>query len=177
MSQSIGEKIKMLRIKLNLTQEELASRAELSKGFISQLERDLTSISVDTLDDILQCLGTNLRDFFNETEPEQVVYPKEDVFVKNQSDIGCEISWLVTNAQKNDLEPIMVDIIPGGRSMIYEPHEGEEFGYIISGNVTLHFGKETFKVRKGDSFNFKAKQEHYIENTGKVLWVSTPPTF
>lgn len=61
---NIGNKIRELRIEKNLTQEELANRAELSKGFISQLERNLTSPSIATLIDILQCLGTNLTEFF-----------------------------------------------------------------------------------------------------------------
>ena len=56
----LGEKIKELRNKQGLTQEELADRAELSKGFISQLERDMTSPSIATLEDLLQCLGTTL---------------------------------------------------------------------------------------------------------------------
>ena len=59
---NIGAKIKQLRQELGLTQEELADRAELSKSFISQLERDLTSPSINTLMDILECLGTNLRE-------------------------------------------------------------------------------------------------------------------
>lgn len=62
----IGEKIKRLRILNGLTQEELADRCELTKGFISQVERDLTSPSIATLVDILESLGTNLRDFFND---------------------------------------------------------------------------------------------------------------
>ena len=70
----IGEKIKNLRIKNALTQEELANRCELTKGFISQLERDLTSPSIATLVDILEGLGTNLRDFFNETTDEKIVF-------------------------------------------------------------------------------------------------------
>lgn len=53
----IGVKIRELRILNGLTQEELADRSELSKGFISQLENDLTSPSISTLEDILQCLG------------------------------------------------------------------------------------------------------------------------
>lgn len=64
---SIGSKLKALRILKGLTQEELADRAELSKGFISQLERDLTSPSIATLMDILQCLGTTIGEFFAET--------------------------------------------------------------------------------------------------------------
>ena len=59
----LGEKIKELRNKQGLTQEELADRAELSKGFISQLERDMTSPSIATLEDLLQCLGTTLGEF------------------------------------------------------------------------------------------------------------------
>ena len=76
----IGEKIKHLRIKNGLTQEELAGRCELSKGFISQLERDLTSPSIATLMDILESLGTNIKDFFNESVYEKVVFKQADVF-------------------------------------------------------------------------------------------------
>lgn len=60
----IGEKIKRLRLKCGLTQEELADRAELSKGFISQLERDLASPSIATLSDVLECLGSTLSEIF-----------------------------------------------------------------------------------------------------------------
>ncbi|MCG4775156.1 helix-turn-helix domain-containing protein, partial [Lawsonibacter sp. DFI.5.51] len=66
----IGEKIKRLRIEKQLTQEELANRCELSKGFISQLENNLTSPSIATLIDILEILGTNLKEFFNEMDNE-----------------------------------------------------------------------------------------------------------
>ena len=73
----IGSKIKELRVLKGLTQEELADRAELSKGFISQLERDLTSPSIATLVDILQCLGTDLKTFFDDTEDDRVVFGKD----------------------------------------------------------------------------------------------------
>ena len=63
---SIGSKIKQLRTFYGLTQEELADRCELTKGYISQLENDLTSPSISTLTDILSALGTNLKSFFNE---------------------------------------------------------------------------------------------------------------
>ncbi len=81
----IGLKLKELRILKGLTQEELADRAELSKGFISQLERNLTSPSIATLTDILQCLGTTLGEFFNETPEEQIVFGRADYFEKTDS--------------------------------------------------------------------------------------------
>ena len=83
----LGEKIKELRNRQGLTQEELADRAELSKGFISQLERDMTSPSIATLEDLLQCLGTTLGEFFNEEqEEEQIVFTEEDFFVKKDEE-------------------------------------------------------------------------------------------
>ena len=68
----IGPKIKRLRIRNGLTLEELASRCELTKGFLSQLERDLASPSIATLEDILEALGTSLSEFFQEEREEKV---------------------------------------------------------------------------------------------------------
>ena len=73
---NIGGKIKRLRIANQLTLEELANRSELTKGFLSQVERNLTSPSIATLEDILEALGTTLHDFFNETQEEQIVFKK-----------------------------------------------------------------------------------------------------
>ena len=80
----IGNKIKELRILYSLTQQELADRLELSKGFISQLERNLTSPSVGTLLDIIQCLGTTPAEFFADDEPAQLVFKNEDYFEKEE---------------------------------------------------------------------------------------------
>lgn len=74
----IGAKIKALRIANDLTLEELASRSELTKGFLSQLERDLTSPSISTLEDILEALGTNLSEFFAAEPEEQIVFHQAD---------------------------------------------------------------------------------------------------
>ncbi|MGN0144363.1 MAG: helix-turn-helix domain-containing protein [Clostridium sp.] len=177
----IGEKIRILRMEKQLTQEELANRCELSKGFISQVENDLTSPSIATLIDILEILGTNLPDFFSDTKEEKVTYTKEDMFEKNDDDLKYSLMWLIPNAQKNEMEPIMITIQPGGQYIEEEPHEGEEFGYVLSGTIILHLGKKKYKVKKGESFYYKAKVNHYIENPGKspakVIWVSTPPSF
>ena len=77
----IGHKIKQLRIQKGLTLEELASRCELTKGFLSQMERNLTSPSIATLSDILEALGCSLSEFFKEAKEEKVVFQKKDFFV------------------------------------------------------------------------------------------------
>lgn len=175
----IGEKIKALRLQLQLTQGELADRAELSKGFISQLERDLASPSIATLTDILECLGTDLKEFFSDDSQEKVAFSEHDMFEK--ADEGKRVVWLVPSAQKNEMEPILLTLQPGGKTEEDNPHEGEEFGYVQAGSATLVLGNKKYKLKKGGSFYFKANEVHYIENTGKrpvqILWVSCPPMF
>ena len=178
----IGSKIKRLRVRLGLTQEELAARTELTKGFISQLERDITSPSIATLMDILEALGTNVSEFFSDREEDGLnVYSAEDMFIKEDEEAGVSIRWLVTNAQRNALEPILVTLAPGASTEVEDPHEGEEFGYVLSGTITLICGEQKRKVRRGDAFYFRPTGVHYLTNTGKsegkVLWVSTPPSF
>ena len=163
----------------NLTQKELADRCELSKGFISQLESNQTSPSLSTLEDILTTLGSSFHEFFSDEQGDDPVCRKEDVFVKE--DDGVTIHWLIPNAQKKDIEPILVTIQPGAETETDLPHMGEEFGYVLSGAVTLELGGKSYRVRKGDSFSFKPSQQHHLKNTGKtpatVIWVCTPPNF
>lgn len=170
-----------MRIEKGLTQEELANRCELSKGFISQLENDLTSPSIATLIDILEILGTNLKEFFSDDRDEKITYTDEDMFETENEDLKYSLMWLVPNAQKNMMEPIMITLQPGGQYIEEDPHEGEEFGYVLSGNITLHLGDTKHKVKKGGSFYFKPKANHFISNHGKtmakVIWISTPPSF
>ena len=177
----IGNRLKELRIQKGLTQEELADRAELSKGFISQLERDLTSPSIATLIDILQCLGTDLSDFFTKEEDTQIVFHDADYFEKLDTDYGLKTEWIIPNAQKNLMEPIRLTLKPGAQTYPDNPHEGEEFGYVLQGSITIHLGKKIYKAKKGESFYFTSGSQHYITANGKtgavLIWISTPPSF
>ena len=175
----IGNKLKELRVLKGLTQEELADRSELSKGFISQLERNLTSPSITTLMDILQCLGTSIGEVFNEAPDEQIVFGKQDYFVKVDTEYKNEIKWIIPNAQKNTMEPIYLTLEAGGSTCPDTPHEGEEFGYILQGTVSIHLGNKTYKAKKGESFYYTADKTHFLSSkSGAVLiWVSSPPSF
>ena len=79
------------------------------------------------------------------------------------------------------MEPILVQLDPGGRTNEDAPHEGEEFGYVLAGHIYLILGQKKYKAKKGDSFYFRPTSSHYIQNVGKtkaqVLWISTPPSF
>jgi transcriptional regulator with XRE-family HTH domain len=177
----IGSKIKRLRLENGLTQEELADRCELTKGYISQLERELTSPAISTLQDILECLGSSLQAFFSEEERVQVMYAGNNFFVKEMPDEGYSINWIVPDAKKRAMEPIIVDIEPGCMTFDDDPHQGEEFGMVLKGSVSLILGKEKYRMKKGDCFYFKPDKNHCLKNSGKsvaqVLWISSPPTF
>lgn len=177
----IGKRMKELRTQYGLTQQELADRSELTKGFISQLERNQNTPSIGTLLDIIQCLGTTPAEFFADEEPEQIVFRPEDYFEKIDDEKKSIIEWVVPNAQKDAMEPVRLTLKPGGSSDIDMPHEGEEFGYILKGCVKVYYGGKSYSLHAGDTFYFRSSKKHYIENTSSrdaiLIWVSTPPSF
>ena len=176
----IGQRIKDLRLSCNLTQEELADRCELTKGYISQLENDLTSPSIATLIDILSALGTDLKEFFSKDDTEEKIVFTKDDFIEKETD-GFTLKWLVPNSQKNEMEPIKVTLKSGASTEEDFPHEGEEFGYVLKGQIKLVLGKRVVKVKKGESFYFTPSKNHKIVNAldtdAEFIWVSSPPTF
>lgn len=177
----IGPHIKQLRIKNGLTLEELASRTELTKGFLSQLENDMTSPSIATLIDILEALGTTLSEFFKEPRVGSHVYDANDFFTDVQE--HYTLNWIIPDAQSKEMEPLLIELNENGESFVMEPHEGEEFGLVLQGKIKLVFANgEEEVVKKGETFYIDgSNSEYHLKNIdkakSKVLWVSTPPSF
>ena len=176
----IGEKIKGLRQLSSLTQEELAERADLTKGFISQVERDLTSISLDSLIQILDALDTDLSHFFKEVAEERIVFKREDK-VRIRKNGVASFDLLVPGSASRSMEPVRLTLQPGQETEEEEPHPGEELGYVLKGSVSIRLGATSHRVRKGDCFYFTASRIHQIMNVGRgeavVLWITSPPSF
>ncbi len=177
---SIAERIKMLRQAKNLTQEELASRAGLTKGFISQIERNLTSLSVESLIGILDALDEKPSRFFDGALDEKIVFKVKDRVDLEMEDVKA-FQILVPAAQNRSMDPALLDLEAGETTPEEEPHEGEEFGFVLAGSVDLVLGGKTLRLKKGECFYFEATKNHYIANRRKkkatVLWVSSPPNF
>ena len=175
----LGTKLKDMRQQKNLTQEELADRCELTKGYISQLENDLTSPSITTLCDLLNALGSNLSDFFHEETEEKIVFTEQE-YIEKRSD-GMLWNWVIPNAQKNAMEPVLVELEAGSSTQVDFPHEGEEVGFVLEGRIAIVRAGKTHNAKKGESFYFTANKEHQIINKGKgkakFIWISTPPNF
>jgi len=87
----------------------------------------------------------------------------------------------VPNSQKLSMEPIIAEFKSGGRTLKHGPHEGEEFGYVLMGSVSLLLGDKKFTIKKGESFYIDSGTVHQIENnnksTAKVIWIANPPSF
>jgi len=175
---NIGKKLKALRLSSDLTQTELADRADLTKGFISQLENEQSSISVDSLVDILDALGISLQDFFSDEPPPQVVFsPNDRRIIEGKGAEKFEL--LIPGSTHNEMDPIMIELAAGESMDESNPQPGEQFGYVFSGTATLRINKKKYKVPSKHCFYFTSDQTHQITNEGnsiaRFLWITTPP--
>ncbi|MBM7649448.1 transcriptional regulator with XRE-family HTH domain [Bacillus ectoiniformans] len=161
----IGKKIKNLRLKKGLTQEELGERTDLSKGYISQLERDLSSPSIETFFHILEVLGCSPKEFFDELEREQkVVYTEEDQTEFEDEERGYRIQWLVPESNEKEMEPVRLTFQKNGEFKTFEPSLAETFGYVLKGRIKITLGGRTYYAKAGESIYFHSSDEHQIVN-------------
>ena len=143
--------LKEVRTQVGMTQEQLAESIGTSKAYISQLENDVTSPSIATLEDIVAALGTTLVELFSESQPEQSpVYRADDYFVKEND--GYVTHWLIHNGVINEMEPILVEIKAGCSTDSDNPHEGEEFGFVLEGKIRLFIGNKSYELKKATAF-------------------------
>ena len=107
------------------------------------------------------------------------VFSKEE-FIEKDSE-GVLLKWLITNAQKNMMEPVLVELSEGISTAGDIPHEGEEFGFVLEGKIAILLGNTQHKCKKGEAFYYIANKPHSIINIGKgkakFVWISTPPNF
>lgn len=165
---TIGSKIKNLRVQKNLTQEELGERTDLSKGYISQLERDLSSPSMETFFSLLDVLGVTPKEFFDEKEQaQQVIYKKEDYTVSLSDEQDYEVQWLISDSNENEMEPILLTLNKEGEYKTFQPSLSETFAFVLEGEVCVEIGTDKYYARSGESIYYKAFKEHHIKNNQK----------
>jgi transcriptional regulator with XRE-family HTH domain len=166
----------------DLTIKELSRMVECSPSLISQLERGKTDPSISMLKRIARALNANIVDFFMETIPDEEVVTREsdrvDIQLKRWD---AKIQSLVRNVSNKKMQPFYTVIKPGGGSHGMYSHEGEEFGFVIKGELELMLNDRIHKIHEGESFYFSSQIPHNWGNSGKgeviIVWVITPPTF
>lgn len=180
MNFNIGKKIKSLRLTSDLTQEELANRAKLTKGFISQVENENfeISISLESLSDILDALGISLSEFFKATTEPQVVFSKKErIPVDNTGANRFEL--LVPGSTNNVMDPIYIELLSNEKLEKTNPHPGEQLGFVLKGTITLIKEETEYSISKNSCFYFSSDEKHQILNKSNkpaaFIWVVTPP--
>lgn len=180
----LGTRIRGLRKARGLTLTDLAQMSELTAGYLSQLERNLAYPSIPALFNIARSLGVTIQWFF---ASETVPAAEDEGYVvrrSNRQSIRYEdgiIDQLLTPLPNHQLEMLHSCFPPGTYSQESYSHEGEEAGYVLSGQFELWVGERRFLLDEGDSFSFASNEPHRYGNPGKVetvvIWVITPPTF
>lgn len=174
----IGAKIRSLRLHKGLTQEELGERTNLSKGYISQLERDLNSPSIETLFSLLEVLGTTPKEFFDdEGEAPKIVYTADDMTSYTDEDKKYDIRWLIPTSNEKEMEPVLITFEAEGEFKSFEPSLAETFIYVLEGKIRLTLGDEQYIADEGNAVYYDAKLHHQVANAHegitRILLVAT----
>ena len=182
MNKVIGSKIKELRNEKKMTLKELSEKTSLSTGFLSQLERGLTSIDTDSLLNIAEALEVELSYFLLSTSK------RKDRFVQKgyertvyKIDNNKYINYILSNNPEDKvLLPRLIEVLPNDTDddLITYHHGGEEFIYVLEGIITLFINGEKNLLYPGDSAHYKSSVNHnyanYTNKVCKILEVSSP---
>jgi transcriptional regulator with XRE-family HTH domain len=175
---AVGSHLRQLRMKRGLSLAQVAKAVGVSIGFVSAVERSQMSASVGTLRKLARFYKSNILDFFDPSEANgRVVRPNKRKVLEAGPGVRMELlAW-----GNKVMEPHLFRIAPHAGSGESYTHEGEEFLYVLRGELQIALQKDEYRLKAGDSFYFESATPHRWKNPGKtetwVLWVNTPPTF
>ncbi|WP_284892005.1 helix-turn-helix domain-containing protein [Cobetia amphilecti] len=178
----IGRQLRDLRKSRQLTLSQLAERVGKSVGYLSQVERGVSSLPIGVLQTLSDALGVRVSWFFQPGGSDSAV--EQETIVRadqrramNLGAIGAR-EELLSPRLSGQLILIMTRLQPGG-SGGETPRErrGEEAGYVESGQLELTLGEQVFLLNPGDSFSLTGEEPHWIRNPGetetRIVWVMT----
>ena len=175
---AIGAHLRELRVRRGLSLAQVAKSVDISLGFLSALERSHMSASVGTLRKLARFYKTNILDFFDPAESNSpLVSPKNRKVLEAGPGVRMELlAWGNTV-----MEPHLFRIAPRAGSGESYSHDGEEFLYVLQGELIISVEEDECRLKTGDSFYFESTTRHRWRNPGAketcVLWINTPPTF
>ena len=175
---AIGAHLRQLRARKRLSLAQVAEAVGISVGFLSALERSQMSGSVGTLRKLARFYKTNILDFFGANgASSRQVRPSQRKVLEAGNGVRMELlAWGNTV-----MEPHLFRIAPEAGSGESYAHEGEEFIYVLRGELEISVDGEEYLLKSGDSFYFESATPHRWKNPGRketlLLWVNTPPTF
>jgi len=157
---SVGEKIKQIREMKKVSLDELASRSGMEPAMIQKIEQEKNIPSLAPLVKIARALGVRLGTFLDDSDSYGPVvvrsgeYQKGARFTSQSSEAREHLNFfsLAFDKAGRNMEPFIVEIEPGQKSdYMLSSHEGEEFIYVLEGEIEINYGKEVYRLAKGDS--------------------------
>jgi transcriptional regulator with XRE-family HTH domain len=185
---SVGEKIKQIREMKKVSIEELAARSGMETAMIQKIEQDKNVPSLAPLIKIARALGVRLGTFLDDSDNYGPVvvrsgeYHKGARFTSQASEARDHLNFfsLAYDKAGRNMEPFIIDIEPGLQSdYMLSSHEGEEFIYVLEGEVEINYGRETYTLAKGDSIYLDSIVMHNVhaanQNPARILAVVYAP--
>jgi len=176
--QDLGKRLRVLRNERGLTLAQLGQQAGLSASYLSQIERGVTTPSLYRLTTIASALDVEMRYFFEDdsASPCVVRFGQGRQF---SGTAGAVVELLSAALSDKKIQPYRMVCQPGASRNQPPVHPGEEFGFVLKGQLKITVGEETFVLEAGDSIHYQALQPHSWRNEGGeeciVLWAVSPP--
>ena len=177
---TLGERLRLRRKELKLSMKEVAVSSGLSIGFISQVERGLTSPSLTSLTAIANFLRSDVTNFLSQPKSKSSITRNEerDVYTINKN--GLQYERLSDSFPGHTLNSVIIHEMPGHKTESIS-HEGEEFFFILEGAITIYIDGVVNILETGDSLHFDSSRSHSAWNHTKkittVLHVCTMNVF
>lgn len=178
----IGQKIKALRKSQGISLLQLANHIGKTKSYISMIENGKANPSLATLKDITSFFGLDLATFFeteeNRHSPEKEIFTfGEDARLIYSQKKQYNLYLLISNTQLK-MKTYLVELFPEGGYSQALKHDGEEYGYVLEGEIELALDGEQFSIKKGGYFYFDSSRKHIVRNlsasVSKVQWIYLP---
>ena len=177
----IGTKIRLTRRRRSLTLKEVATAVGCSESLLSKFENGHVSPSLKMLQRLTHVLGITIGQLFAQaTDPDDIVMRAAKRITFDTED-GGKSEPLAPHGGGHMLECHLHHYAPGCDSGGDLHHDGEEFGYVLEGEIELTVAGRRYTASAGDSFSFRSERPHSFRNKGtreaRVVWINTPPTF
>ena len=180
----IGSKLKAIREEKGLTIKKLAEKSGCTTSMISQIEHGKSEPSISMLKKLANALNVNIVDFFidsNSINEDFLHIKKNDRIDIKLPRWDAHIQSFLKSTKDKKMHPFYTKIAPGGGSKGMYSHEGEEFVYILKGELYIKVGDKEYVVKEGEGVYFKSYIPHdWINKSStdtEVIWIITPPTF
>jgi transcriptional regulator with XRE-family HTH domain len=174
MERSIGVRLKSLRTEQRMTLAELGEKVNLSTSYLSQIERDRTIPSLNTLMNIARVLNVEPRYFFDSGEDDVLVL-RADLAPQSEAIHPTMLHIpLSPKAAHNSLQVYRVEIQPHSPPQKFAPYSGEQLCFVLSGELIVVVGDETYLLKAGDSIHYDSLLLHSWANDGDqpciIIW-------